>query len=128
LGKFNEGSWRTLLTSGERMARKKKRRREERPKELVLPGEGEILCVVERMLGAEHIMARCLDGKVRMGRIPGRMKKRVWIREGDVVLMVPWEFQGDRKGDIVHRYLGDEVRKLIELGYLPPEFLEGGAF
>ena len=108
------------------MARKKKKRREERPRELVEPGEGEILCIVERMLGAEHLLARCVDGKTRLCRIPGRFKKRMWIREGDVILVVPWEFQGDRKADVVHRYLGDEVRQLVEKGYLPPDFLEGG--
>jgi len=107
------------------MARKK--RREERPRETPFPGEGETLCIVDRILGAEHLVVRCLDGKVRKCRIPGRMKKRVWIREGDVVLVAPWDFQPDTKGDILYRYLPDEVRTLVEKGYLPSEFLEGGA-
>lgn len=109
------------------MARKrKKKRRQERPKELVLPGEGEILCIVERLVGAEHLIARCADGKSRMCRIPGRFKRRMWIREGDVILVVPWEFD-DKKADVVHRYFPDEARQLVEKGVVSPEFLEGGA-
>ena len=107
------------------MARKKKRREEERPKEPPLPSEeeGTVLCIVERLLGADHLLARCADGMSRKVRIPGSMRRRVWIREGDVILVAPWDFKPDR-GDVVYRYVGDEVRKLVEKGLLPQELLE----
>ncbi len=47
--------------------------------------EGEILGTATSMLGANRIVVRCVDGVTRMCRIPGKMKKRIWIREGDVV-------------------------------------------
>jgi len=36
----------------------------------------------ELMLGANHIKVRCFDGVTRIGRIKGKIKKKVWIREG----------------------------------------------
>jgi translation initiation factor 1A len=79
--------------------------------------EGEVLGIVESMLGANRIRVRCMDGVVRIGRIPGKMKKRTWIREGDVVILVPWSFQDD-KADIVWRYTGPQVNWLEKHGYL----------
>ncbi|MBU2617468.1 MAG: translation initiation factor eIF-1A [Euryarchaeota archaeon] len=82
-----------------------------------IPQGGEILGIVEGMLGANRLSVRCMDGKTRMGRIPGRMKKRIWIRRGDVVIVVPWEFQDD-KSDVVWRYTSPQVDWLERKGYL----------
>ncbi len=109
-----------------RKKRKKRRRgEEERSKEIPLPSseEGTLLCIVERLLGADHLLARCADGVTRKVRIPGSMRRRVWMREGDVILVAPWDFKPDR-GDAIYRYRGDEVRKLIEMGLLPEELKE----
>ncbi|MGB8310457.1 MAG: translation initiation factor eIF-1A [Halobacteriota archaeon] len=78
--------------------------------------ENEILGIVEAMLGANRVRIRCLDGRIRMGRIPGKMKKRVWLRAGDIVIIKPWSFQDD-KGDIVWRYQGPQVEWLKRNGY-----------
>ncbi|NOR05066.1 MAG: translation initiation factor eIF-1A [Deltaproteobacteria bacterium] len=77
----------------------------------------EILGVVESMLGANKIRVRCMDGIVRLGRIPGKMKKRTWIRAGDIVIVVPWDFQ-DAKSDVVWRYTRPQVDWLERRGYL----------
>lgn len=103
---------------------RKKKAVEEKPKEIPLPNESTVLCVVDRLLGAEHMIARCADGRSRVVRIPGRMRRRVWIKEGDVILVAPWDFQPG-KGDVLHRYASDEVKRLIEQGLLPKDFLEG---
>jgi len=58
-----------------------------------------------------------MDGKVRMGRIPGKMKKRIWIREGDIVIVVPWDFENG-KADVVWRYTRPQVDWLERKGYL----------
>ncbi len=100
------------------MGRRRRRREEEEHRELRIPAEGEVIGVVVQMLGYDRMRVRCADGKVRVCRIPGRFKKKVWIREGDVVLVAPWDFQPDQKADIVWRYTKDEVRKLEEMGYL----------
>jgi len=77
----------------------------------------EVFGYVDTLLGSNRLRVRCLDGKVRMGRIPGKMKKRIWIREGDVVIVIPWSFQ-DEKADVVWRYTGPQVDWLKRKGYL----------
>ena len=48
----------------------------------------EVLATVEKLLGANHPRVRCFDGTIINARIPGRMKKRIWIRETDVVIII----------------------------------------
>ena len=108
------------------MARKKRRgTAEESSKEPPLPNpeEGTMLCVITRILGADHLLIRCQDGVERKARIPGSMRRRVWMREGDIVLAAPWDFKPDR-ADVIYRYNRDEVRKLVEKGLLPEELIE----
>ena len=39
--------------------------------------EGEVIGIVEYMLGANRVKIQSIDGKTRMGRIRSKMKKRV---------------------------------------------------
>jgi translation initiation factor 1A len=82
--------------------------------------DGEIFGIIIQMLGHDRVRVRCEDGNIRIGRIPGRMKKRVWMRVGDTVLIVPWEFQEDEKCDVVYRYRNNELewlqkRKILKM-------------
>lgn len=79
--------------------------------------DGEILGTVTKLLGGNHLSVCCLDNVTRMCRIRGKMKKRAWIREGDVVIVVPWPFQ-DEKGDVTWRYTGPQVDWLTRKGFL----------
>ena len=79
--------------------------------------QGEVLAIVENMLGANRVKLRCMDGVVRMGRIPGSMKKKTWIREGDIVIAVPWDFQ-DTKADVIWKYTRPQVNWLERKGFL----------
>jgi translation initiation factor 1A len=85
--------------------------------DLRLPDEDEVLGVVESMLGANRLRVRCEDGETRTARIPGRMKKRVWINEDDVVIVEPWDWQ-DEKADVKWRYDSQEADQLRLEGYL----------
>jgi len=76
-----------------------------------------MFAVVESLVGAGRVRVRCEDGKERLARIPGKMRKKVWIREGDVVIIVPWSFQ-DEKADIIWRYTNPQVEWLERKGYL----------
>ncbi len=95
--------------------------------EMPLPNEeeGTMLCVVVQNVGAGFLKVYCTDGEHYMARIPGTMRRRVWIREGDVILFLPWGTR-DMKGEVVYRYVKDEVRKLIEMGLITEDFLEEG--
>ena len=80
--------------------------------------DGEIFGIIIQMLGYDRVRVRCEDGNIRVGRIPGRMKKRVWMRVGDTVLVVPWDFQSDQKADVIWRYRGNEIDWLKKRGIL----------
>ena len=60
----------------------------------------------------------CADGKGRLGRIPGKIKKRMWIREGDLLIVRPWDFQ-DEKADIIYRYTKTQSAYLSRKRMLP---------
>ncbi len=106
------------------MAKKKKRRGfEESSKEPPLPTEGTVICGIIRHLGGDYMVVKCLDGMDRKVRIPGKMRRRVWMNEGDIVLVAVWDFSPER-GEVIHKYSRGEVVKLIEKGVLPREFLD----
>lgn len=86
--------------------------------EMVYPSQGEVLGVVTKLLGFDRIMVKCQDGKERLCRIRGKMKRRVWIREGDIVVVSPWEFQTDKRGDVTWRYTHAQADNLRRKGYL----------
>lgn len=83
-----------------------------------LPRGKETFGLVEQRLGASRVKARCLDGKNRVCRIPGRLKKSLWVREGNFVIVEPWEYGGDDKGDIIYKYNSTQVNYLKRKGYL----------
>ena len=84
---------------------------------LRMPNDDELFGVVKRHDGGNHVTVQCEDGQERMGRIPGRMKYRVWIEEGDVVLVEPWDWQ-DEKADIEWRYTGQDADQLRAEGHI----------
>ena len=64
--------------------------------QLVRPGTGQLLGIVTEMFGYNRIMVKCSDGADRVCRIRGKMKRRTWIKKGDVVSVAPWDFQTSR--------------------------------
>jgi len=85
---------------------------------MVLPATTDVLGVAVKMLGFDRIMVKCQDGHERLCRIRGKIKRRVWIRESDIVLVSPWDFQSDTRGDIIWRYTRGQVDWLRKKGYL----------
>lgn len=85
---------------------------------IFLPRDKQTFGILEQRLGASRMRVRCLDGKTRICRIPGRLKRKLWVRENDVVVVEPWQFEGDLKGDIVYRYTNTQVLFLQKKGYL----------
>ena len=69
-----------------------------------IPKGTEILGIVQQRLGGSRMRVTCLDGKERICRIPGRLRRALWVRENNVVIVEPWELGGDAKGDIVYKY------------------------
>ena len=76
----------------------------EGPIRVRLPRGKQVLGVLEELLGASRFKVNCKDGKLRLCRIPGKFRKRVNVRVGDIVLVEPWDIEPDEKGDIVWIY------------------------
>lgn len=83
-----------------------------------IPRNKEVLGIVEQRVGANRMIVKCLDDKERNCRIPGSLRRGLWIRPGDVVIVEPWEFQGDEKGDILFKYSPAEIEWLKRKGFL----------
>ena len=83
-----------------------------------LPKGKQVLGILEQRLGANHMLVKCLDGKTRNCRVPGRLRRRLWLREGNVVLVEPWEIGGDKRGDILLKYHPAQVEWLKKKGFL----------
>ena len=81
---------------------------------------GEIFALADQLLGASRIKVMCEDGMSRMGRIPGKIKKRMWIREGDLLIILPWEFQAE-KANILYRYTRTQASVLSRKNMIPKE-------
>ena len=97
---------------------KRKVKNESNLHKMVLPSANDVLGMAVKMLGGERVLVKCQDGKERLCRIRGKLKRRVWVREGDIVLVSPWDFQSDTRGDIFWRYRKNQSDWLINKGYL----------
>jgi len=97
---------------------KKKVLSEEEIKDMVLPATTDVLGVAVKLLGFDRVLVKCQDGHERLCRIRGKMKRRVWIRVGDIVLVSPWDFQSDKRGDVFWRYTKNQAEWLRRNGYL----------
>ncbi|NPA86037.1 MAG: translation initiation factor eIF-1A [bacterium] len=102
-------------------AAKKKRAvdEEEEIKKIQLPKGNQVLGIVVRYLGARQMIVRCLDGVERLCKI-SRKYRGPMIREGDVVLVEPWQYT-PKKGDVLLKYTPLQVEWLKKQGYLKEE-------
>lgn len=80
----------------------------------------EIFAIADRLMGGSRINAICEDGKSRMARIPGKMKRRARVRAGDLLIVKPWEIQNE-KADVVYRYTRTQASTLSRRKLLPEE-------
>ena len=70
------------------------------------------------MLGNGRLEALCFDGSKRLAHIRGKLRKKVWINQGDIILLSLRDYQ-DEKGDVILKYSADEARSLKAYGELP---------
>lgn len=83
-----------------------------------IPKEGQVLGLCEQRVGGSRMKVRCMDGKTRICRIPGRLKRRLWVRDGDTLLIEPWALGGEDKGDVIYKYRPLQVKFLKKRGLL----------
>ena len=105
------------------MSRKKKAQEEQERiqqeiRRVRLPRGAQVFGIVLQRHGGSRMSVRCLDGKTRICRIPGRLNRRLWVRPNDIILVQPWELGGDEKGDVIFKYRPSQVNYLKKKGYL----------
>ncbi|KAI9228996.1 MAG: eukaryotic translation initiation factor 1A [Piptocephalis tieghemiana] len=103
---------------GGKNRRRGKNNSEGTKRELVFREDGQEYAQVTKMLGGGRLEAQCFDGEKRLGHIRGKLRKKVWINQGDIILLSLREFQDD-KADVILKYSADEARSLKAYGELP---------
>ena len=78
----------------------------------------EQFAIADQILGGRRVRVICADGETRLARIPGKMRRRQWVREGDLIVIQPWDFQ-DSKADVKRRYTKTQSLYLSRKGVLP---------
>jgi translation initiation factor 1A len=87
------------------------------------PRGKEVLGILDQRLGGNRISVSCMDKVTRNCRVPGRLKRRLWLRPGDIVIVEPWEFDNE-KGDVIFKYTPTQIQWLKNKGFLKTEETE----
>merc|ERR1712179_621268 len=98
--------------------RKGKNENEGLKRELVFKEDGQEYAQVTKMLGNGRLEATCFDGVKRLCHIRGKLRKKVWINQSDIVLIGLRDYQ-DAKADVILKYSPDEARNLKSYGEFP---------
>ena len=94
------------------------RSEEDIKKSMTLPSGNDVLGIVTKILGQRRLRVKCQDGFKRLCRIRGKMRRRYWVREGDIVLVSPWDFQPEQRGDVLFRYTRNQAHWMRQKGIL----------
>eukprot|EP00039_Didymoeca_costata_P032549 m.38302 g.38302 ORF g.38302 m.38302 type:complete len:144 (+) comp9416_c0_seq2:95-526(+) len=103
---------------GGKNRRRGKNENETDKRELIFKEDGQEYAQVAKMLGNGRLEALCFDGVKRLCHIRGKLRKKVWINQGDIILVGLRDYQ-DAKADVILKYNADEARNLKNYGELP---------
>ncbi len=98
--------------------RKKGKKQVQEDRELAYKGESEEYAQVIKILGDGRFECNCTDGIKRIAHVRGKMRKRIWIANGDIILVSLRDFEPE-KCDVVEKYKEKEVAKLKKAGEIP---------
>lgn len=98
--------------------RRRGKNESEEKRELIFKEDGQEYAQVLKMLGNGRLEAQCIDGTKRLCHIRGKMRKKVWVNMGDIILVGLRDYQ-DEKADVILKYMADEARSLKAYGELP---------
>jgi len=96
---------------------------EQAPTRVRMPRGKELIGIIVQRLGGNRMEVIASDGKTRNCRVPGRYRRRLWLRPRDAVIIVPWE-DDDNKGDVIFKYHKGQRNQLKKRGIL--DFAEEG--
>lgn len=82
-----------------------------------LPRPGEFIGIIVQRYGGNRMEVKSTDGNVRNCRVPGKYKRKLWLRPNDYVLITIWP-DDPTKGDIIFKYQGSMLTQLRKKGLL----------
>jgi len=103
---------------GGKNRRRGKNENEDMKRELVFKEDGQEYAQVTKMLGNGRLEALCFDGVKRLCHIRGKLRKKVWINQSDIILIGLRDYQ-DQKADVILKYTPEEARSLKAYGEIP---------
>ncbi|CAK9296788.1 unnamed protein product [Gordionus sp. m RMFG-2023] len=103
---------------GGKNRRRGKNENDTEKRELIFKEDGQEYAQVTKMLGNGRLEASCFDGVKRLCHIRGKLRKKVWISQGDIILIGLRDYQ-DTKADVILKYNANEARNLKNYGELP---------
>lgn len=103
---------------GGKNRRRGKNENDREKRELIFKEDGQEYAQVIKMLGNGRLEAQCFDGTKRLCHIRGKLRKKVWINQSDIILIGLRDYQ-DHKADVIMKYTADEARNLKTYGELP---------
>lgn len=89
------------------------------------PSKDEVLGVITQLLGFGRMYVKCSDDKVRLCVVKGSLSRYLWINEGDIVIVKPWDIEKDKKGDVMYKYEKNDWGRLKAKGYDIDKLLSG---
>ncbi|MHA1618883.1 MAG: translation initiation factor IF-1A [Promethearchaeota archaeon] len=124
--------YRQSITGVLSMPKNRRRNQSEVAKRPRIPNyrNDEILGVCTEILGGEHMIIIGEDNVAYLGLIRGKIKKRMWVRVGDVVLIMPWVGMSKPrpgkkpKAHIIWRYTRTQTVWLQNHRYLKSSFID----
>ena len=102
--------------------RKKGKKPVQEDRELRFANESEEYAQITKILGDGRFQCKCSDGIERIAHVRGKMRKRVWLANGDIILVSLREFEPE-KCDVVEKYKDKELTKLKSNGEIPDSFI-----
>lgn len=103
---------------GGKNRRRGKNENDREKRELIFKEDGQEYAQVVKMLGNGRLEAMCFDGVKRLCHIRGKLRKKVWINQADIILIGLRDYQDD-KADVIMKYNAEEARNLKLYGELP---------
>lgn len=79
------------------------------------PRDKQLIGMVLERLGGKRMSIKTTDNKIRNCRVPGRFRRKFWLRPGNFVMIEPWP-DDDDKGDIIYQYRPGEIIQLKKQG------------
>ena len=98
--------------------RKKGKKLVQEDRELRYKEESEEYAQIIKILGDGRFQCKCADGVERIAHVRGKMRKRTWLANGDIILVSLREFEPE-KCDVVEKYKEKEIAKLKKSGEIP---------